>query len=61
MLGEALAARRLGANVSLVACVGTDANAEEALALFQLPRMLGETEEGEEVRLSLDGRLRVLR
>ena len=31
---QALAARRLGANVKLVACVGNDANATEALALL---------------------------
>lgn len=31
---QALAARRLGANVQLVACVGNDANASEALALL---------------------------
>lgn len=32
---QALAARRLGANVRLVACVGEDAAAEEALALLR--------------------------
>ncbi len=32
---QALAARRLGAEVSLVACVGTDAAADEALALLR--------------------------
>lgn len=32
---QALAARRLGAEVSLVACVGRDANADEALALLR--------------------------
>jgi len=32
---QALAARRLGANVSLVACVGNDANADEALQLLR--------------------------
>lgn len=32
---QALAARRLGANVRLVACVGTDAAADEALALLR--------------------------
>lgn len=32
---QALAARRLGARVSLVACVGDDANADEALALLE--------------------------
>lgn len=31
---QALAARRLGANVNLIACVGNDANASEALALL---------------------------
>lgn len=31
---QALAARRLGANVKLIACVGNDANASEALALL---------------------------
>ena len=31
---QALAARRLGANVKLIACVGNDANATEALALL---------------------------
>lgn len=31
---QALAARRLGANVHLIACVGNDANASEALALL---------------------------
>ena len=32
---QALAARRLGADVSLVACVGTDAAADEALAMLR--------------------------
>jgi ribokinase len=32
---QALAARRLGAHVSLVACVGDDANADDALALLR--------------------------
>ncbi len=32
---QALAARRLGADVRLIACVGTDAHAEAALALLQ--------------------------
>lgn len=32
---QALAARRLGANVKLVACVGDDATADEALALLR--------------------------
>ena len=32
---QALAARRLGADVSLVACVGNDSNADEALKLLQ--------------------------
>jgi ribokinase len=32
---QALAARRLGADVSLIACVGRDAYAEEALALLE--------------------------
>lgn len=32
---QALAARRLGAEVELLACVGSDANAEAALALLQ--------------------------
>jgi len=32
---QALAARRLGADVSLIACVGDDATAEEALALLK--------------------------
>jgi ribokinase len=32
---QALAARRLGAEVSLVACVGDDAEADEALALLK--------------------------
>jgi ribokinase len=32
---QALAAKRLGADVSLVACVGNDANADEALTLLQ--------------------------
>lgn len=32
---QALAARRLGADVALLACVGTDANAEAALSLLQ--------------------------
>ena len=32
---QALAARRLGARVSLVACVGADANAEDALRLLK--------------------------
>ncbi|HEY5641649.1 MAG TPA: PfkB family carbohydrate kinase, partial [Woeseiaceae bacterium] len=32
---QALAARRLGADVSLVACVGDDAEADEALALLK--------------------------
>lgn len=31
---QALAARRLGANVQLIACVGNDSNASEALALL---------------------------
>ncbi len=31
---QALAARRLGANVKLIACIGNDANATEALALL---------------------------
>jgi len=31
---QALAARRLGADVALIACVGTDAEAEQALALL---------------------------
>ena len=31
---QALAAKRLGADVSLIACVGDDANADEALALL---------------------------
>ena len=31
---QALAAQRLGANVKLIACVGNDANAQEALALL---------------------------
>ena len=32
---QALAARRLGSNVRLVACVGEDAAADEALALLR--------------------------
>jgi len=32
---QALAARRLGAKVAMLACVGTDANAEAALSLLQ--------------------------
>ena len=32
---QALAARRLGADVSLVACIGKDANADEALSLLR--------------------------
>lgn len=32
---QALAARRLGADVSMIGCVGSDANADEALALLR--------------------------
>ncbi len=38
---QALAARRLGADVQLVACVGDDASADEALALLVRQSLTG--------------------